>query len=70
MQKPPIHPELIAEILEFCEAEGLSKADFGITHMGDPNFVYDLEAGRECRRATIAKIKGVINPESQKENAA
>lgn len=51
------HPDLLAEILAFCEASGLSRAEFGRQAMNDPRFVYDLDAGRECRRATIERAR-------------
>lgn len=63
MNKPVMHPELLSEILAFCQAQSLSKADFGKNHMGDPRFVYDIEAGRECRRATVLKVKAIIEGE-------
>lgn len=51
------HPDLLADILAFCEAHGLSRAEFGRSAMNDPRFVYDLEAGRECRRATVERAR-------------
>lgn len=62
MSKPVMHPELVASILAFCEAEGISKAKFGLDHMGDPKFVYDLEQGRECRMATVRKVEQIVAP--------
>lgn len=54
------HPDLLADILAHCEANGLSRAEFGKRAMNDPRFVYDLEAGRECRRATIEKARNFM----------
>lgn len=55
-----IHTDLLTEILAFCEANGFSRAEFGKQAMSDPRFVYDLEAGRECRRATIGKARAFM----------
>jgi len=54
------HPDLLAEIAAFCAARGLSKTAFGRDAVGDPNFVMDVESGRECRRATIARVRSFI----------
>ncbi len=54
------HPDLLAEILAFCEATDLSKADFGRLHMVDTSFVYDLEKGRECRQKTIERARSAM----------
>lgn len=54
------HPELVADILAHCEAAGISRAEFGIKALNDPRFVYDLQAGRECRQATIAKARAFM----------
>lgn len=58
------HPDLLAEILAFCEAKAISKADFGRLHMADTSFVYDLEKGRECRQATLKRARGVMTPQA------
>jgi len=55
------HPDLLADILAHCEAVGLSRAEFGRQAMNDPRFVYDLEAGRECRRATVERVRGFMS---------
>lgn len=60
MSSAPAHPELLAEILAYCEANGLSRAEFGRQAMNDPRFVYDLEGGRECRRATVERARGFM----------
>lgn len=60
MENTVTHPDLLADIIEHCADNSLSKAEFGKSVMGDPRFVYDLEAGRECRRATIEKVRAAL----------
>ena len=55
-----IHTDLLSDILAFCEANGLSRGEFGKRAMNDPRFVYDIQAGRECRRATIGKARAFM----------
>jgi predicted GIY-YIG superfamily endonuclease len=52
----PAHPELIAEIERYCEANGVSETAFGMAATGDLSLVADLRKGRECRRATLRRI--------------
>ncbi len=55
------HPELLAEILAFCGATNISKAAFGKDAMGDPRFVYEVEAGtRQCLPRTVEKARAYI----------
>lgn len=54
------HPDLLADILAYCERVGMSRAEFGIKAMRDPRFVYDLQKGRECRQATVRRISDFI----------
>ena len=55
------HPELVSEILAFCGAKGMSKAEFGREAMGDMSFVYDIESGRrECLPRTVRKARDYI----------
>lgn len=49
------HADLLAEIDAYCAASGLTRSKFGTDALNDPRFVFDLEAGRECRRATIQR---------------
>jgi hypothetical protein len=54
------HPDLLAEIAKFCDRTGLSVAAFGKEAMGDPRFVYDLKAGRQCLPRTVEKARAYI----------
>jgi len=54
------HPDLLADILSYCERENLSKAAFGKRAFKDPRFVFDLEAGRQCLPRTVAKARAAL----------
>jgi hypothetical protein len=55
------HPDLVAEIVAFCGVTGMSRAAFGKEAMGDPRFVYDIEAGgRQCLPRTVQKARDYI----------
>lgn len=51
-----IHPELLSAIRAYCARHNLSRGAFGRLLMNDPRFVFDIEKGRELRRATIARL--------------
>jgi hypothetical protein len=51
----PAHDELLGRIEVFLARSGMTPTAFGYEAMKDPAFVFDLRAGRECRRATRAK---------------
>ena len=51
---PPI--DLLAVIEAHCAKAGMSKTSFGTDAVGDPRFVADLAAGRECRRKTVLRV--------------
>ena len=57
MEKPVVHTDLLDEITSLMAATGLSKPDFGRAVLNDPRLVYDMEQGRELRRATEAKVR-------------
>ncbi len=58
----PIHTPLglLDAVAAHIEATGMSKSAFGEKAVGDPRFVFDLEAGRECRRKTEARVREFI----------
>jgi predicted transcriptional regulator len=60
MTNEPMHPDLIREIHAARTGVGMTKADFGHGAMGDRSFITRLEAGRECRRATLSKVRAFI----------
>lgn len=58
--KDPAHPELLKEIGAFLAERGMSKTAFGSAALNDPGFIASLEGGRECRRATIARVRAFM----------
>lgn len=53
-------PDLLSAVDAHCAATGLKKSAFGELAVGDPSFVFDLEAGREPRRRTVARVMSFI----------
>lgn len=56
----PIHSDLLKEINDFLDRQKMSRTTFGTQAVKDPNFVSDLEEGRECRRKTLALVRGYM----------
>lgn len=54
------HPDLLKEILEICERTRTAKTRFGIDAIGDANLIDSLQAGRELRRRTQARIRAYM----------
>jgi len=52
--------DLLAAIEAHCAKSGMSKTAFGTSAVGDPRFVADLAAGRECRRKTVIRVLDFI----------
>jgi hypothetical protein len=59
------HPELVAEIRAWCAARGVALTAFGMAALNDPSFFADLEEGRECRRATLVKVREYMATHSE-----
>ena len=57
MEHDIAHPELLADIRAFCAARGMTVTRFGTEAVNDPSFVAGLEKGRECRRATLNRVR-------------
>jgi hypothetical protein len=57
MSEPTPHPELLREILSFCEERGIPKSVFGRAAVKDASLVTQIEAGRELRMRTIARVR-------------
>lgn len=58
--------QLLAEIEDFLARNPtMTKTGFGKFANGDPNLVFDLEAGREPRWATAQKIRAAMKPTPQ-----
>lgn len=52
-----------SEVESYLSASGLTPTAFGLKAAGDPNFVFDLRAGREPRRNTIEKVRNYMAAE-------
>ena len=63
------HP-ILDEILAHCAARGLSRSVFGEKAVGDPNFVFNLEAGREPRRTTVQRVRDFMQDVAPEQGAA
>lgn len=48
--------DLVEAVQQFCERHAVPKSRFGELALNDPSFVAELEAGREPRRKTVAKV--------------
>lgn len=60
---------ILAEIKRFREAHGIAPTAFGRRAIGDANLIANLEAGRELRRATEARVRTFMR-QFQSEQAA
>lgn len=61
---------ILAEIESFLVASGITPTAFGVRALNDPTLVRELRAGRECKRATRAKILDFIRCETDKAEPA
>jgi hypothetical protein len=57
MTQHPPHLDLIAEIRAFCTSRSMAVSAFGVAAVGDPGFFSGLEAGRDCRSRTVARVR-------------
>lgn len=48
---------LLAEVEQFLKLGGVTATAFGQRALNDPTFVHELRKGRECKRATRARIR-------------
>jgi len=51
-----IHDPLLGEVEAFLSRTGMTPTAFGAEAVKDPRFVFELRAGRECRRSTRQKV--------------
>ena len=54
------HPELLAEIEAACARVGMSVPEFGRMALNAAAYVNNLRLGRECKMATIAKVRDAL----------
>lgn len=51
---------LLADVESFLEESGMTPTAFGAQALNDPTLVREMRSGRECKRATRAKIREFI----------
>lgn len=51
---------ILSEILDFLAASGMTKTAFGLGALNDSALVFQIEAGRDLRRSTRARIRKFI----------
>lgn len=61
---------VLSEIEAFLENSGMTPTAFGQRALNDPTLVHELRQGRECKRATRARIMEFIHAENAKREAA
>jgi len=54
------HADLLEEIRVFCARKNMPAYRFGGEALGDYGFVKELEAGRDCRRVTVRKVRAYM----------
>ena len=54
---PIAHLDLVAEIEAFAARTGLARSRIGREALGDPSFVADLYAGRQCLPRTVTRLR-------------
>jgi hypothetical protein len=68
MEAQPTPDPILADIERFLSATGMTPTAFGSGALNDPAFVHQLRKGRECKRATRAKVRAFI--EAARSDAA
>lgn len=57
---------VLAEVERFLSSAQMTPTAFGQRALNDPTLVHELRKGRECKRATRAKILEFIEAEAAK----
>ena len=52
------------ELAAFLAATGITASGFGRRALGDPNFVFELQAGRSPNLRTLARARGFMARET------
>lgn len=63
-------PDFLADIQSFCAKYGFSPTTFGRKVMSDPTFVFHIMKGRECRQATVRRVRDFMERHSAKVDAS
>lgn len=52
--------DLLRDVLDFCARKPMPPTAFGMAALGDPNFVRNLQEGRELRSKTMRRVVDFI----------
>jgi len=69
MQGEPTPDPILAEVEAFLLSADMTPTAFGHRALNDPTLVHELRRGRECKRATRARILDFIQAETAKRAA-
>lgn len=58
--------DLLQDVESFLTKHGLQPTTLGKTAMNDPNFVFDLRAGRDVLRSTEQRIRNFMSEYTSK----
>ena len=64
------HPDLLAEVLAYCEARAVPHTRFGREAVGDGSLVADMLAGRELRKSTRDRVRRYLVTGAPQRGAA
>lgn len=66
METLPETDPVLADVERFLAASDMTPTAFGVRALNDPTLVHELRRGRECKRATRARIQEFIAAEKAK----
>lgn len=73
MEAETLTDPVLADVESFLQSSQMTATAFGQRSLNDPTLVHELRLGRECRRATRARILAFIQSclaEARTERAA
>lgn len=69
-QQVPFLDPVLAQVEGFLALTGMTATAFGQRALNDPTLVHELRRGRECKRATRARIVEFIERQQRGADAA
>ena len=63
-----LRTDLLSTIEAFLEETGMEPSTFGRTVLSDPNFVFELRAGRSPNTRTLDRIGAYLSSKEQNKN--
>jgi hypothetical protein len=61
---------VLSAVEGFLSQSGMTPTAFGQRALNDPTLVHEMRRGRECKRATRARIMDFIEAESMKQEVS